>query len=183
MNACLAYFITFSCYGARLHGDGEGSVHRTANLHGTPPLPANARWRNDAFKRQEEATLELDVVDQKAVLEAILEVCKFREWEALAVHVRSNHVHAIVHALEKPERVMNDFKSFSTRRLKKHEEHTSRERFWSRHGSTRYLWSLKDVELAMHYVIHEQGEPLALFSTTDVGSAMGRIFERLNGCS
>jgi hypothetical protein len=38
---CLTYFITFTCYGARLHGDKLGSVDRRQNLVGSPLLEPN----------------------------------------------------------------------------------------------------------------------------------------------
>src|SRR3990167_6381427 len=35
----LAYLITFTCFGTRLHGDESGSVDRNHNVPGTPFLP------------------------------------------------------------------------------------------------------------------------------------------------
>jgi len=183
MNQCLSYFITFSCYGTRLHGAEEGSVNRENNRHGTPLLPSNKAYLVDSYRKQNEASYEMNDSHRNAVLTAILEVCKFRTWELFAAHVRSNHVHAVVHALEKPERVLRDFKAYATRRLRKFAENAKREHFWSRHGSTRYLWKVKDVELAIHYVVHEQGEVMALFKTSDDGAAMGRVFDRVSGNS
>ena len=34
---------------------------------------------------------------------------------------------------------------------------------WARHGSTRWLWKSEHVSAALHYVVDEQGEPMALF--------------------
>src|SRR4029079_9042541 len=39
---CLRYFITFACYGARLHGDESGSVDRQHNLAGSRLLEPDA---------------------------------------------------------------------------------------------------------------------------------------------
>ena len=39
----LAYLITFACYGARLHGDPDGSVDRSRNIWQAPMLEANPR--------------------------------------------------------------------------------------------------------------------------------------------
>lgn len=176
MNQCLSYFITFSCYGARLHGAEEGSVNRENKQYGTPLLSSNKAYLIDSYRKQSEAAYEMNESHRSAVLNAILEVSKFRTWELFAAHVRSNHVHAIVHALEKPEQVLRDFKAYATRRLRKFAENQKREHFWSRHGSTRYLWKVRDVELAIHYVIHEQGERMALFETRDEGAANGTSF-------
>ena len=36
-------------------------------------------------------------------------------------------------------------------------------RRWGRHGSTRYLWTREAVAAAIHYVVYEQGEGMAVF--------------------
>lgn len=97
-----------------------------------------------------------------AVLHAILGLCDFRAWKLLAVHVRSSHAHAVVKALVAPEGVLNQIKAFSTRAFKALPGEAPRERRWSRGGSTRYLWRPEDVEAAVHYVVHEQGDAMAL---------------------
>jgi hypothetical protein len=35
----MAYLITFTCYGARLHVNSKGSVNRRHNIPGSPALP------------------------------------------------------------------------------------------------------------------------------------------------
>ena len=59
----------------------------------------------------------MDQTRRDAVLQAIQEVCGYRGWNLLAAHVRSNHVHTVVEAEAEPERVMNDFKIYASRRL------------------------------------------------------------------
>ena len=61
------------------------------------------------------APFSIDNPQRWKVLEAILEVCKFRSWDAYAVHVRTNHIHAVISARAKPEKVMNDFKIYAQR--------------------------------------------------------------------
>lgn len=51
------------------------------------------------------------------VLRVIQEVCANRGWTLLAAHGRSNHVHSVARADSRPERVMNDFKAYASRRL------------------------------------------------------------------
>ncbi|MGH9785558.1 MAG: TolB family protein [Terriglobia bacterium] len=36
-------------------------------------------------------------------------------------------------------------------------------RRWARHGSTRYLWKPENVRAAIEYVVHEQGQPMAVW--------------------
>ena len=105
-------------------------------------------------------------MDQKrrdAVLAAILERCKDREWSLLAGHVRTNHVHVVVEADARPERIMNDLKSYASRRLNMlglDEPHRKR---WARHGSTRWLWKPDNISAAIRYVVDQQGDPMAAF--------------------
>jgi REP element-mobilizing transposase RayT len=98
-----------------------------------------------------------------AVLEAIQEVCRHRGWILLAAHVRTNHVHVIVEAGVKPEKVMNDFKSYASRALNRVESDGANRKRWAHHGSTRWLWKDQEVLDAIRYVIDEQGEAMALF--------------------
>ena len=43
--------------------------------------------------------------------------CAHRGWGLLAAHVRSNHVHAVVEAEVRPEKIMNEFKAYASREL------------------------------------------------------------------
>ena len=71
--------------------------------------------------------LKLYILEHKQrqiVLETIKEVCscsyrKYRKWVLLAAHVRTNHVHLVVHAILPPEKIMNTIKSYSSRNLNK----------------------------------------------------------------
>jgi REP element-mobilizing transposase RayT len=51
------------------------------------------------------------------VRNALREVCIYRGWNLWAAHVRTNHVHAVVEAHVRPEKVMNAFKSYASRGL------------------------------------------------------------------
>src|SRR3990172_1457273 len=104
----LAYLITFTCYGTRLHGDPSGSVDRDHNIPGTPYLPANPRRVLAHEKKLKQDRYELDRARREAVLQAIREVCSRRGWNLFAVHVRSRHAHFVVSAQEAPEKVLND---------------------------------------------------------------------------
>lgn len=80
------YLITFSCYGAHLHGDDRGSVDR-----------------QDAPRRH-------------TVLGATRQTCEYRGWMLLAAHVRTTHVHVVIAALERPEKIMSDLKRYAAER-------------------------------------------------------------------
>lgn len=118
MSEPLGYFITFTTYGAWLHGRASGSVDRQHNRPGTPFLPVNSGLESGRrrFMRQESYTL--DGPRREVVLRTIREVAEHRGWKIWAIHVRSNHVHVVVTAPCRPEKVMIDFKTWASRRLR-----------------------------------------------------------------
>ncbi len=105
----------------------------------------------------------LTATNRIAVLDAIREVCLYRRWSFLAAHIRMTHAHAVVDADAKPERVMNDFKSYASRRLNERSAEGSDRKRWSRHGSTRWLMDRDDVASAIRYVVDGQGEAMVVF--------------------
>ena len=72
-------------------------------------------------------------------------------------------MHVIVEADVRPEKVMNDFKSYASRGLNRLGRDGSDRKRWARHGSTRWLWKDRDVQEAIRYVVEAQGEPMAIF--------------------
>jgi REP element-mobilizing transposase RayT len=159
----LAYLITYHTYGTWLHGNEDGSVDDEHNIPGTPMLPPDpARMaRERALMDQPEYIL--DAPRREVVLSTIQEVCEYRTWPLLAAHVRSTHVHVVVHAQAAPERVMSDFKTYASRHLTEAGFETRERKRWTRHGSTRYLWKPEHVEAAIHYVVRKQGTPMAVY--------------------
>jgi REP element-mobilizing transposase RayT len=161
--APLAYFITFTTYGTWLHGRAPGSVDRAHNIPGTPYLPASAdveRKMNSAMRQE---PYVLDEQRRTIVLRTIREVVAHRRWKLWAVHVRSNHVHVVISAECRPEKVMSDLKAWCSRRLREAcNESADRDR-WTQHGSTRYLNDDNSFNGAVKYVVDEQGEPMEVY--------------------
>jgi hypothetical protein len=60
-------------------------------------------------------------------------------------------------------KVMNDLKSFASRRLNELGFDTADRKRWARHGSTRWLWKREDVQAALAYVVDKQGEKMAVY--------------------
>jgi REP element-mobilizing transposase RayT len=166
----LAYF-TFTCYGTWLHGDERGSVDDAHNAPGTPLLPPNAerltRERNDLV----EPIYNLDQPRRQVTLDALCQIACRKGWVLHAVHVRSNHIHVVVTAMGTPERVMNDLKTAATRRLNKAFPAELDRTRWTRHGSTRYLWTEQAVVEKAHYVLQGQGEPMERFPDSNAARA------------
>ena len=113
----MTYLITFACYGCHLHGAASGSVDATHNVPGNPVLNEDSARAAFEERRMDQPAYHLDQIRRDAVLEAIQGVCRHRGWSLLAAHVRSNHVHTVVEAEAEPQRVLNDFKAYASRRL------------------------------------------------------------------
>jgi REP element-mobilizing transposase RayT len=153
----LAYFITFRCYGTWLHGDARGSVDREHNVPGTALLAANARlsaYRVAMLKGEPQV---FDTTHRAIVEQTVREVSAHHGWALHAVNVRTNHAHAVVSAACAPEGILNAWKSWSTRRLRQLARVSSSQPVWSRHGSTRYLWTKECLAHAVRYVEEGQG--------------------------
>ncbi len=156
--------LTWACYGTRLPGQ-PGVVTRNLNQFGGPlPNPDDRRANN---VRMVQHAYVLDIPRSQIVLTSLQDVCEHRRWTLWAAHVRTNHVHVVVGASCQPEIVMNTLKAYSSRALNQSSLDDPGRRRWARHGSTRYLWTADALSAAIHYVVHEQGEPMAVFENTE----------------
>lgn len=161
-NPPLAYFITFRTYGTWLHGDPRGSVHRRRCGYGMPlypPMPGLMRAEERLLAHE---PVRLDAIRRGLVAEAVRGVCRHRAWVLHALAVRVEHVHIVLTTAPdvSPEVAMTSFKAWATRRMVEGGALPAAVKAWSRHGSTKYLWSLGGLEASRRYVQEEQGEPL-----------------------
>jgi len=76
------------------------------------------------------------------------------------MNVRTNHVHTVVSAQCKPDKVLAAFKANATRKLREAGCWKGDDSPWADRGSKRYLWTDEDVVNAIAYVEYDQGEPL-----------------------
>ena len=67
------------------------------------------------------------------VLNTVKEVCNYRGWVLLAAHVRTNHVHLVMHANKLSGKIMNTIKSYSSRQLNAANLDGGRINRWTRH--------------------------------------------------
>jgi REP element-mobilizing transposase RayT len=86
-----------------------------------------------------------------------------RGYHLYALNVRTNHVHSVVSNKAKVERMMDSFKAYSTRALRAAGLIGMDYKPWSRHGSTRYLWTEEHIDAASDYVVNGQGGELPRF--------------------
>jgi REP element-mobilizing transposase RayT len=157
------YFLTFRTYGTWLHGDERGSVDRLHNQVGEPLLGADPKLHRYRRRLMKSDAVLLDDACRVSVEKTIHEVAAYRGWRILALAVLSNHVHVVVETEEdrqnaNPEKLTNDFKSYSTRRLREAGLLSPSIRVWEHHGSTRFLKTPEAVENACHYVLYFQHE-------------------------
>ena len=117
-NIPLAYFITFRAYGTWLHGDERGSVDRLHNTFGSPRLPPNPLRRNYERRMLKRPPTHLSKNRRAAIERGIRETCKLRNWSLLAFNIRTNHVHTVVSANCKSEKVLAALKANATRTLR-----------------------------------------------------------------
>jgi hypothetical protein len=96
MEYPIAYLITFTTYGTWLHGDKRGSVDKEHNQYGSSFIATSSVLRKKEQSSLRHPAFILGQRQREAVLEAILQVCKFRGWFTHAVYVRSNHIHILV---------------------------------------------------------------------------------------
>ena len=156
----LAYLITFRTYGTWLHGDARLSVdqHDDKNIFGGSKLPSNERLESVMRSNMRSAEFVLDIPQREAVTAAITEVCEHRGYILHALNVRSNHAHAVVSGQDAPEKIADDLKRYSTRRLRELGLLDPTQTPWSRGRSRRYLWKPANVAHAIEYVLYSQGD-------------------------
>jgi hypothetical protein len=142
LETCL---ITFACYGCHIHGDESGTVDREHNAFGGRLIETDPKRALAERQRMDQPPYSMDRQRREAVLAAIVERCSDRHWNLRAAHVRTNHVHIVVDADVRPERIMNDLKSYASPQLNQMRFDDSARKRWARHGSTRWLWKPDNV--------------------------------------
>ena len=162
----LAYFITFSTYGTWLHGTskGKGSVDHEHNQYGEAFVAPDAGLEAEARDAMKQPAYVMDSPAQRTVVcEAVVGLCRERGWGLLALHVRTNHVHAVVEADRDPGRMMSDMKSRASRMLTRAGFGDETRRRWTRHGSTLHLFNQATVADKIDYTLNRQGPRMAWY--------------------
>ncbi|MBV9266130.1 MAG: transposase [Acidobacteriaceae bacterium] len=170
MSEAVGHLLTFTTYGTHLHGHENGSVNRIHRNWGAPMLEASPTLRNRARCLMRESRFVLDEVDRNAVLDSVRNASTARRWHLYCVHVRTNHVHLVIRPNIAIDRALGYLKARASFALKPF--HPERERFWTKHGSARYLWNVEDVTAAMDYVVNRQGIPMSLFVRSPVAALL-----------
>jgi REP element-mobilizing transposase RayT len=168
----LAYLITFTTYGTWLHGTdkGLGSVDRDHNIFGTPFVAPDVIRKQRAADLMTGPPFTLGPPDRDIVRDAIVALCKEKSWRLRALHVRTNHIHAVVSADRDPGRIMSDFKARASRELNRLHPNDDPPQRWTRHGSTPHLFDDAAVARAIAYVLDGQGTPMAIYDGRQINN-------------
>jgi len=167
-NTPLAFFLTFTCYGTHLHGDEPGSVNSEHNDYDTPFLPPDEFIQRKNQEKMKQDPYEMDQTRRRLVKNTIRDVCEHRNGFLIALHVRTTHVHAVVHSARAPGRLLKDFKAYASQRLNDNGlDHPDRTR-WTRGGSKPHLFRIDSVQSAIRYTLHKQGAPMETYLHEDL---------------
>src|SRR5262245_47165244 len=179
----MASFPTWHTCGTWLPGHAQGSSDEGHCDVGTPLAPPDPERVARSAAELVPPSVTLDKPRRTAVRAAVVEVCAYRGWTLLTLHVRTTHVHAVVDASATPEKVLNDFKAYATRRLRREGLAAAGLRVWSGHGSTRYVWKEEQLAEVVDYVVNRQGRRwnrrrLALVNPSPERERGGRLTRR-----
>jgi REP element-mobilizing transposase RayT len=156
----LALFVTLSAYGNRLHGDERGTVDRQHNAYGEQTLGRNDGRLGFESNGVSAAPMTFTIPLRSAIETAIQHACLFRDWELLACHCRTNHLHAVIGTDADRDEVIARLKDRCTRSLRAAKLIVANQPLWARGGSGRRLWTEADVEAACEYTMNAQGDPI-----------------------
>ena len=128
---------------------------------GTPGIQAHDQAKCAAARRLLKGPPVTLHEAQRAIVEATVRAhCDIRRWSLHAVNARSNHIHVVVTAqATAPEKVMEQFKAWCSRRLNEHDAAGGlprRERWWTDHGSTKWVNDDDYFHNAVRYVQERQ---------------------------
>jgi len=160
MGPLLAHFLTWTCYGTWTRGRAPGWIDgKGERAFGAPVEEPDETLARRDMENLSEPQFLMNASMRRVALDGMLALAREKGWNLRAAHVRANHVHAVVSGMGDPGRGMAALKARITRDLRAVGVH--RERYWTRHGSTRHLYDHAKLADVVDYVIHRQGTPMA----------------------
>ena len=154
MQAFSGFLITWTTYGTWLPGDMRGWSKRGEVKQESQP--ALEQWCQNNLVSE---VVVLGKPDRVTVEDAIREHCQVRNWGLPAVNARSNHVHLVVQAYEKPTIVRDQLKANCTRKLRRQSQPLIAKHTWTKAGQCKVLEDDEALEAAVRYVLEAQDEP------------------------
>lgn len=160
MQTCpIAFLLTFRTYGTWLHGDRRGSFQRRPGQAWPTALSPQPLLERAMKGLLVHPPVRLDAGQRQLVTEAVEEACRRNGWVIHALAVRTEHVHVVLttKAGTAPERAMTALKARATWWMVERGALERAVTCWSRHGSTRYVWTREQLESACRYVNEQEG--------------------------
>ena len=116
-------------------------------------MEADPRRVSEERQSRNQAPYLLERESCATLRHALRQVCLHCGWSLL-----TDHVHVVAEGEPQPEKIRNDFKSYTCRSLNRPERDGPDRKRWARYGSARWLRKDQDVRRAIPYVVEEQGE-------------------------
>ncbi|GIK52541.1 MAG: hypothetical protein BroJett014_15140 [Planctomycetota bacterium] len=160
MRELCGLMLTWTTYGTWLHGDERGAYNRKGDTLKSHYVAPDPRLEDLHRRRMKDNAFILDAAMRKVVRLAIEECCAFRGWPALALNVRTNHVHIVVPPHAKGQDMLHDLKARATRKLREAGLIAAKQSVWTRSGSVSRLYGEASVAKAIKYTKHGQGPDL-----------------------
>lgn len=148
----LAFFVTWTIYGAHLQGDLGGWRRRRQGDQ--PPQPLLAAWHQRRLKHN---IIRLSHEQRIVVETACRKHCDHRGWSLWAVSARSNHIHVALTAVDYSGKTVRDqLKANSTRGLRERRRVFRDRPVWAVGGDWQCVNSEDDLESVIQYVTEAQ---------------------------
>lgn len=148
----IAFFLTIATYGTWLPGDQRGWVEYQRGWR----MPDPVRELEAAARMSGTPTI-LTPRARELVATQVRETCSYRGWICHAVNCRSNHMHAVITALNTtPKKVRADLKAWCTRRLKQQSQAPCADQWWAERGSIRWIFDEVALERVVLYTTDAQ---------------------------
>ncbi len=146
MDFALAYHITWTTHGTWLPGDERGWVSACEAGIQRP----DAERYDQSSCRLADDPIVLTPHQREIVARTIDDHCRIRGWFIHVHNVRTNHIHVVLTAQCEPEKPLDELKSWASRRL--NADVGEKRRWWTYHGSTKYIWDEAYLQNAIQYV-------------------------------
>jgi REP element-mobilizing transposase RayT len=183
------WFLTWHTYGTWLPGNSAGFVSPTRdrdgsqtilNVPGTTPnadQPHLERWSREHLKAE---AIRLTRKQAQELAEQLHETAAFRRWTLLAFAIVPNHVHLVVGVVGDPEptKLLNDFKSYATRRLNSGWTTPENGTWWTESGSKRKLPDENSILGAVRYTVEQEAALVIWTSAFPEMSLAGGYLQR-----
>jgi REP element-mobilizing transposase RayT len=168
------WLITWTAYGTWLPGARAGFVSKIRDeqgkqvIHNVPGTPFDAdmpELEAAARAQMKGSRVHLDKSAAEALIQQYQETARIRGWELEAASVMDNHTHIVVSVPDDPDpqSILETFKSWATRAVKKLRPLPPNGTFWTEKGSKRKLPDDAALRNAVIYVVRKQPDPLATY--------------------